>query len=66
VEWVPPEPRLKAGIALRPFQVSDAAAVAHACRDPDILRFTFMQDGLTESGAVERINRATEWWPKGA
>lgn len=66
MEWVPPEPRLEeAGIALRAFQVSDAAAVARASRDPDILRFTFMPDGLTESGAVEWIKRATEWWPKG-
>jgi RimJ/RimL family protein N-acetyltransferase len=66
VEWDPPEPRLhEAGIVLRPFQVSDAPAVARACRDSDILHFTFMQDGLTESGAVEWINRATESWPKG-
>ena len=66
VEWVPPEPRLADGdIALRPFEVGDAGAVAAACQDPDILRFTFMEDGLTEAGAVEWINRAKEWWPRG-
>lgn len=53
------------GIALRPFEVTDAAAVADACRDPAILRFTFMQDGLTEAGAVEWINRSNERWADG-
>jgi len=66
VEWVPPEPRLEApGVALRPFRVSDAAAGADACRDPAILRFTFMEDDLTEAGAVDWINEATEWWSRG-
>ena len=66
VAWDPPEPRLEAaGIALRPFRDSDAAAVADACRDPDILRFTFMEDGLTEAGAVEWIKTGAAWWPKG-
>ena len=66
MEWAPPEPRLEApGVALRPFRVSDAAAVADACRDPAILRFTFMEDDLTEAGAVEWINEATEWWSRG-
>ena len=53
------------GIALRPFQVSDAPAVAAACRDPAILRFTFMQDGLTEAEAVEWIARSNERWADG-
>lgn len=66
VEWIPPEPRLEAtGIALRLFQLRDAAAVAAACKDGDILRYTFMQEGLTEAGAVEWINRSNELWPKG-
>ncbi len=66
MEWFPPEPRLEAdGIALRPFQVDDAAAVAAACRDPAILRFTFMQDGLTEAEAVEWIDRSNERWSDG-
>ena len=47
MEWVPPKPRMQGGgVALRPFRASDAAAVASACRDPDILRFTFMKDGV--------------------
>ncbi len=58
-----PEPRLEAdGIALRPFEIKDGAAMVAACKDPDILRFTFMQDGLTEDGAVEWINRSNERW----
>ena len=66
MEWVPPKPRLEAGdVALRPFQASDAAAVASACRDPEILRFTFMNDGLTEAEAGEWIHSRNERWPEG-
>lgn len=66
MEWVPPKPRLQGGgVAIRPFRPSDAAAVASACRDPDILRFTFMKDGLTEGEAGEWINNANERWPMG-
>lgn len=66
MEWVPPKPRLQGGrVALRPFRASDAAAVASACRDPDILRFTFMRDGLTEAEAGEWIDTANERWPMG-
>jgi [ribosomal protein S5]-alanine N-acetyltransferase len=66
LDWFPPEPRLEAeGIVLRPFRVGDAAAVAEACQDPAILRFTFMQDGLTEAEAVEWIDRSNERWSDG-
>lgn len=66
MEWVPPETRLQAGdVALRLFRASDAAAVASVCRDPDILRFTFMKDGLTEAEAGEWILTRNEQWPKG-
>jgi RimJ/RimL family protein N-acetyltransferase len=66
LEWYPPEPRLATEeIALRPFRVDDAAAVAAACRDRDILRFTFMQDGLTEAEAVEWIIRSNKRWADG-
>lgn len=66
VDWYPPEPGLEAeGVILRPFQVKDAAALVAACRDAAILRFTFMQDGLTEAGAVEWIIRSNERWLNG-
>lgn len=66
MEWIPPEPRLEAEeIALRPFRIDDAAAVAAACRDPEILRFTFMKDGLTEAEAVEWILRGNTRWADG-
>jgi RimJ/RimL family protein N-acetyltransferase len=66
MDWVPPKPRLQdRGIALRLFLASDAGAVASACRDPDILRFTFMKDGLTEDEAVEWIEACNERWPTG-
>lgn len=61
LQWYPPQPQLAAEeIALRPFRIDDAGAVASACRDPAILRFTFMQDGLTESEAAAWINRSNE------
>lgn len=50
---------------LRPFRVGDAPAVAASCRDPDIPRFTMMPEGLTETQAVEWIERGLEWWPRG-
>lgn len=66
MEWYPPEPRLEAEeIALRPFRVDDASAVVAACRDRAILRFTFVQDGLTEAEAVEWIIRSNKRWADG-
>ena len=66
MEWDPPKPRPQGGgVAIRPFRASDAAAVASACRDPDILRFTFMKDGLTEGEAGEWIDTGNERWSMG-
>lgn len=66
MEWTPPEPQLEAGdLMLRPFEANDAPAVADACRDADILRFTFMKDGLTEAEAAEWIVTGNERWSKG-
>jgi RimJ/RimL family protein N-acetyltransferase len=50
---------------LRLFRVGDAAEVAAACDDPDIVRFTFMQEGLTEADAQEWIRAGNERWPHG-
>lgn len=61
-----PEPPLRGNqIALRPFQVSDAAAIAEACRAPDIPRFTMMPDGMNVEQAREWIERGLESWPRG-
>ena len=66
MEWVPPKPRLQGGcVAIRPFRASDPAAVASAWRDPDIVRFTFMKDGLTGGDAGEWIDTGNERWPMG-
>lgn len=66
VNFTVPNPRLEAGdIALQLFRREDAGAVAAACEDEDILRFTFMQAGLTEARALEWINTANEWWHRG-
>ncbi len=65
-ELVPPDPPL-AGlhVALRPFRIGDAAAIAKSCRDPDIPRFTTMPDALTEARARQWIETGLEWWPRG-
>jgi [ribosomal protein S5]-alanine N-acetyltransferase len=66
VKWVPPAPRLEAGqVALRPFEASDAAVLAAACQDADILRFTFMTEGLTEAQALQWIEKVNERFPAG-
>jgi RimJ/RimL family protein N-acetyltransferase len=66
VRWDPPDPPLtKNAIALRPFRTGDASDVAAACTDPDIVRFTFMQDGLSIDGARAWIDRGNEAWPQG-
>ncbi len=62
----PPDPPLAGPrVALRPFRAGDARAVAAACRDPDIPRFTMMPDGLTEAGAAEWIEQGLAWWRRG-
>jgi ribosomal-protein-alanine N-acetyltransferase len=52
-------------VALRLFRVGDAAAIAAACRDPEIPRFTMMPDGMTEEQARAWVERGLEWWPRG-
>lgn len=66
MEWTPPDPPLStSSVVLRPFEHGDAAVVVKACRDERIVRFTFMQEGTDESGAVAWIDRSNEWWPHG-
>ena len=45
---------------LRPFALADAPAVAEACRDPEIPRWTFMPEGLTVPQARDWIERADD------
>ncbi len=62
----PPDPPLTGDrIALRPFRVGDAPAIARSCQDPDIPRFTMMPEGMTEDQAREWVERGLEWWPRG-
>lgn len=62
----PPDPPLRTGdILLRLFHPEDAYAVASACADPLIPRFTFMEEGLTEQQAMEWIERVNERWRNG-
>lgn len=62
----PPESPLTDGtIALRPFRSDDAVAVAAACADPDIVRFTLMPEGLTAERALRWIEWALAGWSDG-
>jgi RimJ/RimL family protein N-acetyltransferase len=62
----PPDPPLRAGaVLLRPFNDGDASAVAEACQDIDIPRFTFMKEGLTEDEARDWIRLSNERWADG-
>jgi RimJ/RimL family protein N-acetyltransferase len=66
VPWKAPDPPLHAGsVLLRHFRADDAADVVAACADPDIVRFTFMREGLTEFDAVKWIEQGNEGWPHG-
>jgi RimJ/RimL family protein N-acetyltransferase len=56
-----PDPPLAGGrIRLRWLREDDAPAVVAACRDPEIPRWTYMEEGLTRrraAGWIERSNR---------
>lgn len=47
-------------IRLRPFRAGDARAVADACQHPDIPRYTFMPEEMTEEQARAWIDRRLE------
>jgi [ribosomal protein S5]-alanine N-acetyltransferase len=65
-DLVAPDPPLAGGqVALRPFRVSDAAAIAESCRDPDIPRFTMMPEAMTIEQARHWVERGLEWWSRG-
>jgi RimJ/RimL family protein N-acetyltransferase len=65
-DLVPPDPPLAGPrVALRPFRIDDAAAIAEACRDPDIPRFTMMPEAMTEEQARRWVERGLGWWPRG-
>ena len=65
-DLAPPDPPLTGPqVALRPFRIDDAVAIATSCRDPDIPRFTMMPDAPTQDQAREWIERSIEWWPRG-
>jgi RimJ/RimL family protein N-acetyltransferase len=66
MEWSPPEPALcSVDLLLRPFRDDDSAAVAAACTDPGIGRFTFMKEGLTEDEARAWIAQSNRLWTHG-
>jgi ribosomal-protein-alanine N-acetyltransferase len=66
VEWTAPVPALRSGdVLLRLLRDEDAEAVAEACRDEAITRFTFMEAGLTPDGARRWIDAANDGWSRG-
>jgi hypothetical protein len=50
------------GVSLRLFTSGDAEAVAAACRDSTIPRFTFMAEGLSVADAERWIRKSDEGW----
>ncbi len=61
-----PDPPVSDGVvSLRPLEPHDAVAIAEACRDPLIPRFTFMAENLTPERATEWIARRNEQWERG-
>jgi RimJ/RimL family protein N-acetyltransferase len=59
-------PPLQSGdVRLRPFRLDDAAAIAMACDDPAIGRFTFMEEGLTQAEARQWIEDKCGQWDEG-
>jgi RimJ/RimL family protein N-acetyltransferase len=53
-------------VALRPWRADDAPALAVACDDPDVQRWTLVPDRYTESDAEAFIAYATESLERGA
>jgi RimJ/RimL family protein N-acetyltransferase len=47
-------------VLLRPFELGDATDLARACRDPEIVRWTFMPERPTVDQAREWIRRAED------
>ena len=65
-ELRPPEVTLTGErVGLRPFRIVDAADIAESCHDPDIPRFTFMPNDMTEAQAREWVQRRLELWTQG-
>jgi RimJ/RimL family protein N-acetyltransferase len=52
-------------VSLRQFALADAAAIADACRDPEIPRWTFMPEGLTVPQARAWIETAHDALQRG-
>lgn len=51
---------VSARVTLRPFRPDDASRVALACQDPEIPKFTMMEEGLTQEKALEWIVRRNQ------
>jgi len=51
-------------ILLRKLTLADAPAIARACRDPEIPRWTFMAEGLTVPQAREWIEQAEDMFQR--
>lgn len=62
----PPDPRLTGPrVLLRRFRSDDAAAVAAACRDIEIPKYTLLPENLTEDDAHRWIDQRNELWSEG-
>jgi RimJ/RimL family protein N-acetyltransferase len=51
-------------VVVRKLGLQDASAIAQACRDPEITRWTFMPEGLTVPQAKDWIERAEDTYQR--
>lgn len=66
MELVPPDPPLADGtILLRPPVETDVPAIAAACQDPEISRWTRVPDDYSEEDAREFVSLADRTWREG-
>jgi RimJ/RimL family protein N-acetyltransferase len=67
MELLPPDPPLAdEAVALRAWRTTDVAAIAAACRDPEIARWTTVPQPYTESDAAEWVERCATAWTRGS
>ncbi len=68
---LPPLPRFSepwptdGDVTVRPWRRRDAGALAHIAADPDVVRFTYLEAGFTESDARRWLAASRNHWDGG-
>ena len=61
----PPEPLSDGVVSLRPWRLADASAVAAACQDPEIQRWTRVPSPYSDADACEWLESQPRRWLNG-